>query len=108
MDRKTGLALSGAVSLVFLAAVFSFGPRLGIFGTSRVSADGSSPLTPDPVVTVEVTEAPAPATAASSASEAPVRFVDVPAPAASDDHGSDDDDHEDDDHGDDEEHEDDD
>jgi hypothetical protein len=95
MGRKTGIAISAAVSLVLMALGLAVGANVGAHGSKQTEV-GSKDVQPR-IVTVEVTETPEAGASLSDGSEAPVQIVDVPIsseerPAASLSSGSSDDD----------------
>jgi hypothetical protein len=86
MDRRTGFAAAGAVTLVLIAGAFAAGANLGIVharrGAERAGVVRQSTTEQPQVVTVEVREttdpAPASADVPVSSGKRPVRVVDVP------------------------------
>jgi hypothetical protein len=79
MSRKTGIAISAAVSLVLMALGLAVGANVGAHGSKQAEV-GSKDAQPR-VVTVEVTETPKAEAAMSDGSEPPVQIVDVPIPS---------------------------
>ena len=85
MDRRTGIAIAGGISLVVVAGAFALAANVGWLsaGSNARHAATVSPTPQTRVVTVEVTESPKPSDAVEARSADHVEVVTVPLPAKS-------------------------
>jgi hypothetical protein len=83
MERRTGVAIAGAVALILVAGGIAVGANLGLLGTSSDGPAGKlRPADLGPrVATVEVTDSPAPVVEDSEDSDEPkAEVVEVETP----------------------------
>ena len=84
MERKTGLAVAGAISMVLVAGGLAVGANLGLLDSGRSAGPAGrlrpSDLSPS-VVTVEVTEPAVPVGSAVDDSASSVEVVEIPVPS---------------------------